>query len=129
MTYFSQAIQELRSVSISDLEDRVEDICRELDDETLQEGCWPVDFFPALNDLLRDSKFLSVRTSWNVLRFVKSNWTFLSPADASAFKKALVAAFDKFGDWMGSFLASEILGEYYPNEDTLETLKRLSKTA
>ena len=129
MGYFLQAVQELRSVSISDYEERVQDICRDLDEETMEEDGWPAIFFPEVMNLLGDARFLSVRTSWNLLPFIKNNWKLLSPNDVSAFKNVLVAAFDKFGDWMGPFLASEMLGELYPNEDTLAILRKLSKTA
>lgn len=127
MSYFSEAIQELQAVSISDYEERVEDICRDLDDETMEEGGWPASFFREVLNLLSDMRFLSVRTSWNLLLFIKRNWERLSPAEVSALKNILVAAFDKFGDFTGPLLVAEILGKYYPDENTLSALKTLSR--
>jgi hypothetical protein len=37
--------------------------------------------------------------------------------------------FDKFGDWMGAFVTSEILGEHYADEATLTILANLAKSA
>jgi len=129
MSYFSQAIQELRSVSVSDYEEHVEDICRELDNETMEEGGWPPAFFTEILNLLSDPKFLSVRTSWNILLFIKKNWDRLSPSEVLALRNILVAAFDRFGDFTGSHLVSKILGEFYPDDETLSMLRTLSKTA
>jgi hypothetical protein len=129
MSYFLRAIRELSSVPTSDYEERVEDICRDLDGETVEEGKWPAEFFPGVMNLLSDKSFLSVRTSWHLLLLIKNNWELLSSADASAFKSILVAAFDNFGDWMGPFVASEMLGKFYPDEDTLTILRKLNKAA
>jgi hypothetical protein len=129
MNYFSQAIQELRSVSIPDYDERVEDICRELGGEAMEKGGWPASFFPQILNLLSDPKFLSVRTSWNLLLFIKKNWERLSPTEVSELKNVLVAAFDKFGDFTGPHLVSKILGEHYPDESTLAILKILGKKA
>lgn len=129
MSYFLQAIQELRSVPIPDYEERVEDICRDLDDETTEKGGWPAEFFSNVLNLLGDTRFLSVRTSWHVLKFIESNWSFVSPGEAAALKNALVSGYDRFGDWMGAYLASEMLGKLYPGRETLEILTRLSRTA
>lgn len=129
MNNFLRAIQELRSVPIPDYEERVEDICRDLDDEAMEEGSWPAEFFGQVLTLLRDSRFLSVRTSWHVLRFIKNNWKLVSTVEAAELKNVLVDGYDRFGDWMGPFLASEILGEFYPNGDTLSILKKMSKAA
>jgi hypothetical protein len=129
MNYFLQAIQELRSVPIPDYEERVEDICRDLDDEAMEQAGWPAEFFAQVLALLSDSRFLSVRTSWHVLHFIKNNWKLVSAGEAAELKKVLVAGYDRFGDWMGPFLASEILGKFYPDGDTLEILKKLGKAA
>ncbi len=129
MSYFSEAIQELRSVAISDYDDRVEDICLELDGETTEEGGWPASFFPEILKLLSDTRFLSVRTSWRLLLFVRNNWERLSPTEVSALKNILVDAFDKFGDFKGSHLVAKMLGKFYPDEDTLTALKTLNRNS
>jgi hypothetical protein len=127
MNYFSKAIQELRSISVSDYDERVEDICRELDEEAIEQGRWPSSFFPEVLDLLSDTRFLSVRTSWKLLLFLRNNWDRLSPVEVDALKKILVATFDKLGDFTGPLLVAEILGKFYPDEDTLVALKTLSR--
>ena len=127
MSYFPDAIQELRTVSISDYEDRVEYICRDLDDVTMEQGGWPAPFFQEVLNLLSDARFLSVRTSWHLVKFIKENWKYLSPADVSSLKNILAKAFDKFGDFMGAFLAAEILGRFYPDQNTLATLITLNR--
>lgn len=95
----------------------------------MEQGTWPDFFFPELLKLLSDEKFLSVRTSWHLLRFIKGNWEYLSPADVAKLKTVLVAAFDKFGDFKGSFLTAEILGELYPDQNTFEMLITLNRTS
>lgn len=127
MSYFTKAIQELRSLSVSDYDERVEDICRELDDETMEEGGWPRSFFPEVLNLLNDTRFLSLRTSWKLLSFIRQNWQRLSPTEVSALKNILVDAFDKFGDFTGPLLVAEILGKFYPDENTLAALKTLNR--
>jgi len=130
LNHFENAIKELQTVSISDYEDRVEDICRDLEFETLEEDSWPDFFFPELLKLLSDEKFLSVRTSWHLLKFIEGNWEYLSAAEVSTLKKVLVEAFDKFGgEFMGPFLVAEMLGEFYPDSHTLETLITLNRTS
>lgn len=96
----------------------------------MEEGAWPASFFPEILNLLSDTRFLSVRTSYKLVHFIKGNWERLSPSDVSALKGILVAAFDKFGDFLGPFLVAEILGEFYPDQNTLAvlmTLNRISK--
>jgi len=129
MSYFLEAIQELRSVPIPDYEDRVEDICQGLDDETTERGGWPPAFLSDLLNLLSDERFLSVRTSWHVLKLIKNYRHLISPGEAILLKDVLVAGYDKFGDWMGPYLASEILGKFYPDGDTLAILKKLGRSA
>jgi len=90
MNYFSEAIQELRCISISDYEERVDEICRKLNGETLEEGGWPASFFPDVLNLLSDARFLSARTSWHLLSFIKQNWQRLSAAEVSELKGVLV---------------------------------------
>jgi len=129
LSRFLEAVQELHSVPISDYDDRVEDICRALDEETMEVGSWPAAFFPEVLNLMKDQKFLAVRTSWHLLFFVRNNWKRLTSSEAAAFKDVLIAGFDKFGDSMGPFLASELLGRFYPDKGTLTAFKKLSKTA
>src|SRR5262249_36016465 len=97
-----------------------------LDGETVEEGGWPASFFPEILALLSDTRFLSVRTSWRLLLFLKNNWERLSPIEVDAVKKILVDAFDKFGGFKGTHLVAKILGKFYPDEDTLTALKTLN---
>lgn len=129
MSDFLEAVRELRSVETPDYENRIEDICADLDGAIIEEGRWPPEFFSRLTDLLSDPKFLSVRTSWHLLRFIQNNWELVSPNEASIFRGVLVNGFDRFGDWMGSFVAAEMLGKFYPDEETLGRLSILSRTA
>lgn len=90
---------------------------------------WPAGFFAELTKLLNDPNFLSLAKSWKLLYFIRNNWEQITDADRSSLKELLIEKFDKYADWMGAFVSSEILGERYPNASTLTAFTQLAKTA
>jgi hypothetical protein len=97
---------------------KLAEVLKDLELTTVEAGKWPAGFFDELEELLKEQSFLSLKDSWNLLYFINNNWEELSPHDQEQLRRVLAVAFDKFGDWMGAFGTSEILGEHYADEAT-----------
>jgi hypothetical protein len=108
--------------------DAVEDAIRQLE-SFLEEGVWPVDVFETVRRLLLDPRFLPLRTSYGIARLIQHNWQELSEAQRTDLEPALASAFDKFGDWLGTFVVAEIFGDLYADDEAFATLDRLSSSA
>jgi hypothetical protein len=128
-TQFQSALEQLRGCIDPKNDDAVAKIFMDLELATVENGGWPVGFFDELERLLRDQNFLDLTNSWNLLYFINNNWEQLSEQQRERLRQILADAFDQYGDWMGAFVTSEILGEHYADEPTLATLANLSKTA
>jgi len=126
---FQSALEQLRASNHSRDDGAVSEVLKGLELTTVEAGKWPADFFDELKELLKDESFLSLKSSWNLLYFINNNWEQLSIDDRKQFRQVLALAFDKYGDWMGAFITSEILGERYPDETTFVILADLGKTA
>jgi hypothetical protein len=128
-TQFQSALERLRASNRSRDDEAVAEVLKGLELTTVEAGEWPVGFFDKLKELLEDESFLSLKNSWNLLYFINNNWEQLSPQDQEQLRRVLAAAFDKYGDWMGAFVTSQILGEHYADEATLAILADLGKSA
>jgi hypothetical protein len=128
-TDFFSALQQLKSYSMVGDNEGISKVCIALDGATVREGAWPPGFYDGLEDVLRDQNFLSAKNSWNLLLFIQNNWASLSSPEQIRIRRVLADAFDKYGDWMGAFVTSEILGEHYADESTLAILADLAKNA
>jgi len=128
-TRFQSALEHLRASSRSRDDEAVAEVLKDLELTKVEAGKWPTGFFDELEELLKDQSFLSLKNSWNLLYFINNNWQQLSPHDQEQLRWVLAVAFDKYGDWMGAFVTSEILGEHYADEATLAILRDLGKSA
>jgi hypothetical protein len=128
-TQFQSALEQLRASSRTRDDEAVAKIIKDLEVTTVEAGEWPVGFFNGLEELLKDQSFLSLKNSWNLLYFINNNWEQLSAGDQEQLRRVVADAFDKYGDWMGAFVTSEILGEHYADETTLAILTDLGKSA
>lgn len=128
-TQFQSALERLRASNRSRDDEAVAEILKDLELTTVEAGKWPAGFFAELEELLKDQSFLSLKNSWNLLYFINNNWEQLSPRDQEHLRRVLAGAFDRYGDWMGAFVTSEILGEHYADEATLAILADLAETA
>jgi hypothetical protein len=128
-TQFQSALERLSASNRSRDDEAVAEVLKGLEFTTMEAGKWPAGFFNELKEFLKDQSFLSLKNSWNLLYFINNNWEYLSPSDQQQLRRVLTTAFDKFGDWMGAFITSEILGEHYADEATLSALAELAKTA
>jgi hypothetical protein len=128
-TQFQSALEHLRASSRSRDDEALAEVLKDLELTTVEAGKWPAGFFDELEELLKDQSFLSLKNSWNLLYFINNNWEQLSSHDQEQLRRVLAVAFDKYGDWMGAFVTSEILGEHYADEATLAILADLGKSA
>jgi len=102
---------------------------KELEFSSLLVTSLPDDFVAAAIRLLRDDAFLLLPDSWLLVGFLNNNWGLLTLEHRNKVNPILLKAFDRFGDWMGAFVISEILGERYCDEASLDALRGLSRTA
>lgn len=101
----------------------------ELDSAVLHEDKFPDTFFQAILELQREQDFRRLDNSWTLLYFLNNNWDQLTSEQREELRSVLREGFDKYQNWMGAFVTSEILGERYADKDALETLVRLGKGA
>jgi hypothetical protein len=90
---------------------------------------WPNAFFEGILSLFGDQGFLSLPDSWKLAYFLNNNWSQLTDEQKMRFREGLAGAFDRYKDWMGAFVTSEILGERYADQPALQTLTELARTA
>jgi hypothetical protein len=99
----------------------------ELETAVLNDDRWPSNFFQGIVELQRDQDFLRLDNSWNLLYFLNNNWEQLSPEQRDELRVVLNEGFDKYQNWMGVFITSELLGERYADDDALATLDQHGK--
>lgn len=101
----------------------------ELDGAVLEVEVWPDDFFRRIVELQQDADFRHLDDSWMLLHFVCNNWEQLSSDQRRELRDVLISGFDKYQNWMGAFVTSEILGERYADKLSLEVLTDLGRRA
>ena len=123
------AIAVLRSSIRTRDEDAVAKTLGDLELSALEFDVLPDFFVDELVRFLGDADFLSLNNSWKVLYFINNNWGQLSDKDRASLRNVMANSFDRYADWMGAFQTAEILGEHYADEETLQILASLGKTA
>jgi hypothetical protein len=126
---FQLALENLQAAKSSHDNDAVAKILMELEITTLEVEKWPDGLYDGLEGFLKDQEFLSLKNSWKLPYFINNNLEMLLPQERERLRWILAEAFDKYGDFMGSFLTSEILGENYADEETLAILVELLMSA
>lgn len=129
MSDFSSALQKLETCKRSQNSKCLDTVFDELEVLTVSSNGWPTDFFEELVKLLEDGPFLELQDSWKLVYFISGNWDELSSEQRLELRPLLANAFDRFKDWMGAFVTAEVLGEHYPDQETLVILGRLAQTA
>src|SRR5438067_1458892 len=86
-------------------------------------------FFQEVLELQRDKDFRSLDNSWTILYFLNNNWDQLTSRQREELRSVLNDGFDKYQNWMGAFVTSELLGERYADENALKALADLGKSA
>jgi hypothetical protein len=122
-------LEDIRSCKASVDDKRLDALFTELEIAVLNTDEWPDSFYEGICQLQRERDFLRLNNSWKLLYFVNNNWERLSAKQHRGFRNLLREGFDKYRNWMGAFVTSEILGERYADENTLSILADLGKTA
>ena len=121
--------EEIRLCKTSADNEKLPSLFTELETAVLDDDTWPSDFFQGILELQRNQDFRRLDNSWTLLHFLNNNWEQLSPQQREELRDVLREGFDKYQDWMGAFVTSELLGERYADEDALATLADLGKSA
>lgn len=122
-------LDEIRLCKAPDDNEKLPALFTELDSAALEEDKFPDSFFLAFVELQRDQDFRRLDNSWTTLYFLNNNWDQFTSQQREKLRGVLSEGFDKYQNWMGAFVTSEILGERYADEDALETMVRLGKGA
>jgi hypothetical protein len=107
--------------------DGVEDGIEQLEWFTEDDGTWGAELFHAITDLLKDEAFVAAGKSFRLVRLLQLDWDDLSAHQHLELRPLLTAAFDKFGDWLGSQLVAELLAQHFPDAAAFEALDTLSR--
>lgn len=90
---------------------------------------FPEEPFETLARLLMQKELHTLPDSWKVMKVIADNWELLSPDQKEQVRSLVVDTFDKFADWMGAFVAAEVIGGRYPSKWAVDELARLSREA
>jgi len=101
----------------------------DLDSAALDEAELPGSFFQGVLELQRDKDFCSLDNSWTILYFLNNNWDQVTSQQREELRSVLNEGFDKYHNWMGAFVTSELLGERYADENALKALIDLGESA
>ena len=122
-------LAEIRLCKDSDDNEKLPALFTELDSAALDEDKLPASFFQGVLELQRDKDFRSLDNSWTILYFLNSNWDQLTSQQREELRGVLNEGFDKYQNWMGAFVTSELLGERYADENALKVLAELGRSA
>jgi hypothetical protein len=115
--------------TVSEGDEGLSNIFMDLELSVLGIENWPADFFDLLLGLLENREFLRLQESWRLVYFINNNWEQITVVQRDRLREPLEKAFQEYGDWMGAFVTSEVLGERYADTEALAALSRLAKTA
>jgi hypothetical protein len=120
---------EIRLCKAPDDNEKLPALFTELDSAVLDVDKLPTSFFQGVLELQRDKDFRSLDNSWTILYFLNSNWDQVTSQQREELRSVLNEGFDKYQNWMGAFVTSELLGERYADENALKALADLGKSA
>jgi len=120
---------ELRLCKAPDDNGKLPALFIELDSAALDDDKLPGSFFQGVLELQRDKDFRSLDNSWTILYFLNNNWGQLTSQQREELRSVLNEGFDKYQNWMGAFVTSELLGERYADKNALKALADLGKSA
>ncbi len=128
MRDLESVLQEMVSCKNSANNEKLAALFTELDLVALDYDEWPAGFFQGILELQRDQDFRRLDNSWLLLYFLNNNWGQLTHQQREELRPVLKEGFDKYQDWMGAFVSSELLGERYADENALVALVDLGKS-
>jgi hypothetical protein len=89
---------------------------------------FPDSVFDFILKLLDREIFLTIDGSSKLLLILETDWPRLSEEQRLSLLNAIGRSYGKFKDWMSSFILSELLGQYYCNQEAFHLLTKLRKT-
>jgi hypothetical protein len=92
---------------------------------TLGMEYFPEPSFELILTLLKRRELLEMDGSFYILRVLENDWDLLSDDQKERLLPALETAYGLFYDWMSWLVISELLGEYFGDEQALGSLSRL----
>ena len=93
------------------------------------EDLFPDSVFEFIVKLMDCEMFLAMQGSSKLLMVLETDWVRLSPEQRQKLLVALGKSYERFKDQMSLFITSELLGQYYCNEDAFGLLRQLEKTS
>lgn len=85
----------------------------------------PETIFDAVVQLLSTKEFLEMEGSHELLLLFEYEWARLTDVPKQLLLEALRTSYGRFADWMSQFVISELLGEYYCDENSFRVLCEL----
>jgi hypothetical protein len=98
-------------------------------EESTAGDLFPETVFDFALKLMDCEVFLASERSSKLLMIFETDWVRLSEQQKEKLLPALGKSFERFRDSMSCFISSELLGEYYCNEDAFNLLYQLKKTS
>ncbi len=87
---------------------------------------FPDKYLNLILGFLKQNRFLTSKGAWYLLYILEiENWEFLSEDQKNRLLPLLESSYSSFTDWMAWFVISEMLGEYFANEQAFQVLCRL----
>jgi len=93
------------------------------------EDLFPDSVFEFILKLMDSEMFLAMPGSSKLLMVLETDWVRLSPEQRQKLLVSLGKSYERFKDQMSLFIISELLGQYYCNEDAFGLLRQLEKTS
>ena len=90
---------------------------------------FPEIVFQTILDMMGNCEFQRMEDSQELLMVFEYEWGRLSEDQKRRLLSSISAAYEMFSDWMSYFVLSELLGEFYCNEDSFEVLCELRRTS
>jgi hypothetical protein len=104
---------------------RLREYAYAMETSALEEDHFAEHNFELILNLLSQRTFLEMTGSFYILRVLENNWESLSDEQKERLLPSLETAYGLFNDWMSWFVISELLGEYFGDEQALRVLSRL----
>ena len=103
----------------------ISDCILALDLRTGSQQYYSEDDFKLIFKMLEEPKFLELTEAEDLLMIIKINWKKISVSQKQQLLPKLENAYGKFNNWMARFWISELLGEYFADEQAFQALCRL----
>ena len=94
-----------------------------------EQETFPEGLFGPILSLMEREEFLTLAGSSHLLMLFEYDWSRLDEDQRNRLLDAIRRTYAKFDDWMACFVISELLGEYYCNENAFRVLCELQDSS